>query len=317
MKTTGTRSLSVRFAADPVSVPGARRFVVEGAAAVGHHELGDVAELVVSELAGNAALHGAARFMYVSVNDRNGGLQVAVEDDGSVGADAVMPTPPALDDADDWEQQATTGRGLAIVSMLASRWGVEATRRGKRVWADIDDPDAIHAVRSPVRAAAPPPDEPMQLPPGWVLVTLAQCPVVLSIRQDQHLSELVRELQLLETDRDNSESQGIAEEIQDLLRSPAHARMTGRRLAEQARAAGHEHVDIEMAMPHEFAPLVMRLQDAVARADELCEQNRLLALTTPPEIRDLRAWMSGEIVAQVDGGRPQTWEQWLRRRSRA
>lgn len=72
-----------------------------------------------------------------------------------------------------------------------------------------------------------------------------------------------------------------------------------------------------MAMPKEFAPLVLRLQDAVARADELCRANELLTLASPPEVHELRAWMTDAIVTQVEGAQPVTWEQWLRRRSRA
>ena len=59
-------SWSVRLAADPGGVPGARRFVVEGVSAWGFDPLAESAELVVSELAGNAALHSGARFMYVT-----------------------------------------------------------------------------------------------------------------------------------------------------------------------------------------------------------------------------------------------------------
>lgn len=317
MNAAGTPGLSVRLAADPVSVPGARRFVVEGATAVGYAELGDVAEMVVSELAGNAALHSAARFMYVSLHDQNGGVRIAVEDDGSVGMEGIEPTAPLLPDADEWEEQATTGRGLAIVSMLSSEWGVEATVRGKRVWADLDDPDAVNDVRSPTRVAEAAHDDEVRLPPGWALVRLAQCPVVLSLQADQHLDELVRELQLLSAEHASEHSQSIATEIHDLLAAPAHARLTGRRIAEEARALGLEHVDIEMAMPREFAPLVVRLQDAVARADELCLANELLALASPPEVRELRAWMTDAIVSQVDGAQPETWESWLSRRTRA
>lgn len=317
MNAAGTPGLSVRLAADPVSVPGARRFVVEGASAVGYAELGDVAEMVVSELAGNAALHSAARFMYVSLRDQDGGVRVAVEDDGAVGMEGIVPTAPLLPEADEWEEQATTGRGLAIVSMLASEWGVEATGRGKRVWADLDDPDAVNEVRSPTRAEVPAEDHESRLPPGWVLVRLAQCPVVLSLHADQHLDELVRELQLLSADHASERSQAIAAEIQDLLASPAHARLTGRRIAEEARARGLEHVDIEMAMPREFAPLVVRLQDAVSRADELCRANELLALASPADIRLLRAWMTDAIVSQMGGAQPVTWEAWLSRRTRA
>ena len=61
----------------------------------------------------------------------------------------------------------------------------------------------------------------------------------------------------------DSRSQALAGQVQDLLISPAHARFTGRRLAEQAHAAGQDFVDIDMAMPHEFSPMVQRLQLAV------------------------------------------------------
>ena len=124
----------------------------------------------------------------------------------------------------------------------------------------------------------------------------------LSLRQDEHLDELVRELQLISADQGNSRSQALAAQIQDLLISPAHARFTGRRLAEQAAAAGQDVVDIDMAMPHEFSIMVQRLQQAVMAADQLCEQMELLTVASPPELRALRAWMTRELVAQIDHG---------------
>ena len=135
----------------------------------------------------------------------------------------------------------------------------------------------------------------------------------LSLRQDEHLDELVRELQLISADQDNSRSQALAAQIQDLLISPAHARFTGRRLAEQAAAAGHDVVDIDMAMPHEFSLMVQRLQQAVLAADQLCEQMQLLTLASSPELRELRAWMTHELVAQIErGDSPVSWSDWLR-----
>src|SRR4051812_28571581 len=116
MDSTAAVSLSVRLAADPGGVPGARRFVVEGASGWSFEPLVETAELVVSELAGNAALHSGARFMYVSLTALpGGGIRVAVEDDGAVGSEAVSPRSSAQFDSNgDWQLQATTGRGLAI-----------------------------------------------------------------------------------------------------------------------------------------------------------------------------------------------------------
>lgn len=310
----GAKSLSVRLAADPASVPGARRFVVDGLTGWGYKELADVAELVVSELAGNAALHSAARFLYITLRSHDGGVRIEVEDDGSVSPDAVSPTAVATHPAEEWAQEATTGRGLAIVSMLAKEWGVDITRRGKRVWAEVTDPDTVYEVRPPTRAVAPTDAEPaLELPPGWVLVRLTGCPIELSIRQDKHLDELVRELQLVAADRDNPASRAIAAEIEGLLISPAHARLAGRRMAEQAQANGLDHADIEMAMPPEFAGLMRRLDLAVKRADQLCEQNQLLAVASPPEVRELRDWMAHEIIVQIEEhATPVSWAEWQR-----
>lgn len=306
------------MAADAASVPGARRFVVDGLTAWGMGGLVDAAELVTSELAGNAALHARAQFMHltlVAAGD-DPGVLVAVEDDGPVGVDVVQPMAlAATDGLVDWADQGTTGRGLAIVAMLAEEWGVEATPLGKRVWANLVDPAATNEVRGPTTAGLPAsPGSDGELPPGWVLVRLAQCPVDLSLRQDRHLDELVRELQLLASDVDNAHSQSIADQIRDLLVSPAHARLTGRRTAERARAAGLRQVDVEMAMPRAFSDLVQQLHHAVARADELCEAGHLLALASPPELRLLREWMTHEIVAQAGGAPPNPWPVWRHRR---
>lgn len=314
MDTVGVDSWSVRLAAEAGGVPGARRFVVEGARAWGLTPLVDNAELVVSELAGNAALHSGARFMYVSLTALPGqAVRVAVEDDGAVASGVVAPRPPTNGGGPaDWQWQATTGRGLAIVSVLADEWGVDVTARGKRVWADIVDPDAQNPVRPPSSTGPPTTsdDTSSRLPPGWVLVRLAECPVELSLRQDQHLDELVRELQLMGGGTPHSRE--IASRISMLLSSPAHARLTGRRVAEQARADGRDVVDVDMAMPREFSSLVQQLEVAVQRADELCEQDQLLALASPSELRELRAWMTEQIVAQVDDDEgPTPWSAWL------
>ena len=304
--------LRLRLAADAASVPAARRFVADGLAAWGEAKLVDAAELVASELTSNAALHARAQFMHVTLERATGaaGVRVAVEDDGLVGVEAVLPRAPGGADLDVDELDAT-GRGLAIVAMLAARWGVDVTGRGKRVWAELVDPDPEHEPLDPVRVetdeAAPAGD----LPPGWALIRLAQCPVALSLRQDSHLDELVRELQLLSVDEDNHESAAIAEEIQGLLASPTHARIAGRRTAEQARDDHLEAVDIDMAMPREFGVLVEQLHRAVTRADRLCEEGRLLTLASPPELRELRAWMTHEVLEQtMRGSAPVSWPDW-------
>lgn len=321
---TDSRQLRLSLTAEPVSVPAARRFVGDGLTSWGLDDLLDDAKLCVSELAGNAALHSSSTFMHVQVALDRGVVRLSVEDDGVVPSAAITPRPsfPDVDDPAELhlDDEATTGRGLAIVSILASGWGVERTPRGKRVWCEITASDAEHGVRLPTigddeRAELPAPGEPM-LPTGWARVRLAGCPVRLSLRQDEHLDELIRELQLARGDHASPASQAMAWALQDLLSGPAHARHMGRRLAQQAAAEGREAIDIDLAMPREFCVEVEKLDRAVKAADVLCEEMRLLTLASSDEVRALRAWMTEEIVQQVrQGATPVPWEDWLSRQT--
>ena len=308
-------ALRVRLAADPVSVSAARRFVTDGLVSWERAALIDSATLCVSELAGNAALHAGSTFMEIGLQPLGTSVRVSVEDDGAVPAEVVAPRATfEWDDDFSLDDEPTTGRGLAIVSVLAREWGVEHTPEGKRVWAELSEHDVDHDVVPPTTAAVEnltPSDG--ALPPGWALVRLVGCPVELSLRQDEHLDELIRELQLISAGNGDHRSQAVAAQIQDLLISPAHARFTGRRQAEKALAEGRDILDVEMAMPHEFSPMVQRLQQAVRAADELCEQMQLLTLASTPELRELRAWMTHELVTQIERGAPPlSWADWLR-----
>ncbi|MGZ4437753.1 MAG: ATP-binding protein [Nocardioides sp.] len=318
----GAAELRLRLAADPVSVPGARRFVADGLSSWGLTALVDDATLCVSELAGNAALHSASPFMDIAMHALTDAVRISVEDHGAVPPAAVVPRPSFPDPDDELDallidDEPTTGRGLAIVSILADDWGVEETEQGKRIWVELSGSAVEHGVRQPRtdvltgEEAEGPEGTAPSLPDGWALVRLAGCPVALSLRQDQHLDELVRELQLIATDRGNPRSEELARELDDLLGPPAHARHTGRRIAQQAAAAGLDEIDVDMAMPRELADEVRKLQNAVRAADRLCEEARLLTLASPPDLRELRDWMTEEISRQIEQGAvPVPWSAW-------
>ena len=318
----GAAELRIRLAADTASVPGARRFVSDGLRAWGRGELVDDAALCVSELAGNAALHSASSFMEIAVSGLEQSVRISVEDDGLTPAQAVVPratfTAQAADPDVMLAQETTTGRGLGIVSVLASDWGVEPTPEGKVVWLTLDEGGEEHPVRMPTtepsRWAVPPRALDQAMPEGWGLVRLQGCPVGLSLRQDRHLDELVRELQLIEGDAGNPRSRELAERLEGLLSGPAYARHTGRRTAQQAAVEGRTHIDVDMAMPRELGRQVIALQQAVAEADLLCEEKRLLTLASEPEVVALRAWMTEQIIHQLeDGAEPVSWATWRAR----
>ena len=329
------RALRVRLAPEPASVPGARRFVADGLRAWGHDALVDDAALCVSELAGNAALHGTSTYIEVCVIDLEQAVRLWVEDDGPTPAAAVAPRTmlPSLGEApderldedslgelDELLDAPTTGRGLAIVSVLATDWGVEELENGKRVWADLAALDGAgapgaapvaHPLHGPQSPTAHSSEE--SLPDGWTVVTLVGCPVGLSLRQDQHLDELVRELTLIHVGQDD-DSVELGHRLEAILRAPAHARDAGRRQAKAAQARGEAFVNVEMAMPRQFSHEVRKLDEAVRAADVLCEEARLLTLASPPEMRDFRDWMTAQIVGQIeDDAEPVSWLDWVSR----
>ena len=108
------------------SVPTARHFVESILSGWGLNGLGWTATLIVSELAANAALHARGDQFSIRVSVETDGIRVEVED-GSM----RQPQQRA------YSANATTGRGLRLVSELAHDWGVTPKTGGKTVWAVV------------------------------------------------------------------------------------------------------------------------------------------------------------------------------------
>ncbi len=85
----------------------------------------DVAELLTSELATNAIVHGGTAFD-VMVSEAEGTLRVAVTDQSR---DQPVLLAPLESDVH--------GRGLLILDQLAKQWGTADNRPGKTVWFDL------------------------------------------------------------------------------------------------------------------------------------------------------------------------------------
>jgi PAS domain-containing protein/anti-sigma regulatory factor (Ser/Thr protein kinase) len=91
----------------------------------GLDELVDTACLVVSELVANAVLHAGSGIV-LDLHPVDGGVRVAVHD-----PDERQPQPQPLD------PDSERGRGMHLVDGVATRWGVDTTSYGKRVWAEL------------------------------------------------------------------------------------------------------------------------------------------------------------------------------------
>ena len=120
---------------EPESAHLARRLVEEKLVAWSLPGLVDVAELLVSELVGNAVRHTGCQMLGVSVRLANGSVRVSVRDSSR--------SLPVVIHAGSSEE---SGRGLALIGMLADSWGVKEVPFGKIVWVDLAAP----AIREPV-----------------------------------------------------------------------------------------------------------------------------------------------------------------------
>ncbi|MER6940290.1 ATP-binding protein [Nocardioides sp. NPDC127514] len=308
----GRPELRVRLAAETASVPGARRFVTDGLVEWGRDHLVDDAALCITEMAANSALHSGSPYMHIRLRDLEPAVRLSVEDDGALVPLPAVAPPPV-------ESQGTTGRGLAIVSVLAKSWGIEERADGRRIWAELAGDGVEHDVRPPAvelgEQALP---EPAALPADWVTVRLPACPVQLGLQIDQRLDDLVRELQLIDSEVGPTPPRELGELIERLVTRPAFARHMGRRIALDAAAAGLEYVDIEMTLPREMGPMLRELLAADNLADEISETHQLLTLRSTPEMVSLRTWFTESIVDQAENDAdPVPYDEWVKARGGA
>ena len=107
----------------------ARRFAEANGCLEHGRETLDDALLLISELVTNSVLHGGPPIV-LAIDCDGQGLHVRVRDGG--------PTLPERRTADDG---AESGRGMTLVEMLSSTWGVEpvpdAQGAGKEVWFEL------------------------------------------------------------------------------------------------------------------------------------------------------------------------------------
>jgi len=116
----------VRLGADPSSPSKARDFVRFHLLAQGADHLVEDIRLVASELATNAVRHvGSAFTVGLDVGDHN--VRLWVWDSSPFAPTRVAGDP-----------MGAGGRGLALVEMLSSQWGVAVLDASKTVWATFE-----------------------------------------------------------------------------------------------------------------------------------------------------------------------------------
>ena len=120
----------LRLPGELTSVPAARHWLSARCDAAGLPPAARaVAELLATELVGNAVVHGSGP-VHLTAEFRDGAVTVRVSDS--------HPAPPVLHHVG---AEATGGRGVALVDTLSTRWGTDpapAGRPGKTVWFTLE-----------------------------------------------------------------------------------------------------------------------------------------------------------------------------------
>ena len=115
---------------EPASAASARAYVDEALDTVGiGSDMREPAVLLTSELVTNGIIHGCTD-VEVRLDITEDAVRVEVTDGGLEGCPVAEIVQP----------DAEHGRGLMIVSRLASRWGVELSGGGTAVWFELRCP---------------------------------------------------------------------------------------------------------------------------------------------------------------------------------
>lgn len=287
--------------AQPESVPAVRRFVDDALTTWGRADLVDDVGLSVTELATNATLHSRSNFFDVELRADHRAVRVAVVDTGSMPAQSIalradldLPDEHGLD----LDLESMTGRGLFIVSALASSWGIDDLPGGTRVWADFATGEPGHAAQPPLLSFSKRPA--LRLDERTTVIRLVDCPPDLLLAHDDNLADISRELRLYGASHADREAARTAEAIAEIVRLSALSWDAARMVAKQAVQAGLRTVDIAIATdPEQLPRRVEGLRAAVLMAEAMADEGLLMTMPAPAPVQEWRNWVEGEMTEQV------------------
>jgi anti-sigma regulatory factor (Ser/Thr protein kinase) len=277
---------------EPDAVPRARG-LVRAALAEDMADLAADAELVVSELVTNAALHGEPPITVRVLVNRVVRLEVE---------DAGRSAPIMLRQRTD----AMTGRGLCMVDAVVSDWGIEGLDTGgKVVWAELDPEGSLPGRPAPseidvdalLEAWAD--DDPAT---ATYTVRLGPVSTQLLLEAKAHIDNVVRELMLI---REGEASSGVTlpPELSALIQTVtvdfAEARTEIKRHAAAAAARGDILTDLELHLSPSAADAGERYLEALDEADRYGRSAHFLTLAAPRMHRTFRRWYVQSLIRQL------------------
>jgi PAS domain S-box-containing protein len=271
---------------DPPSVAEARRLVASALSEADCAHVIDTVLLLTSEVVTNAVLHAGTE------------LELRVEVDDHIVHVEVLDRSPVLPAPRDYGEEASTGRGLGLVAMLACDHGAERRGAGKAVWFEVRTDDA----------AAPPELDPEALLEAWdvddaplprphraTAIRLLGVPVHLFRAMRQHDDALLREHALMRSASGHVPTRPALDlgTVDDAVRDAAEG--------------GFSLVDVTLHAPEDAATSARAVLDLLAEADQHAASGRMLTPAALPEVRSCRVWHLEEIAGQTRGATPRAW----------
>jgi len=274
----------------PESARVAREMVHEALREASRQDLGDVAELLVSELVTNAIVH-ARTPIEVAIVAGPDGVRVSVHDDSP-----YRPTPRH------YGTSATTGRGLELLSLMSDRHGTDIDAVGdpgsvgKTVWFEFGA--GRHADEEQATVT-------VEVPDTGQTLHLIGLPVVLGRAWQQHADALLRELLLSRWDDDGPLGGVLPED--DAAAGDAFSAVAAA-LEELGPIAGlPSHIELVLPLGRDASAQFVALDVLLEHVSDLAERGHTLAPPTQPEIRMLRRWICAQATEQAAGRAPTPW----------
>jgi PAS domain S-box-containing protein len=284
VSTGGVQQL-IRLAPAPDSARTARRFVSEVLQEARADHFIDTATLLTSELVTNGIVHAHTDLhMLVEATPRWVRVEVA---DGD----------PRLPARREYDANASTGRGLEMVELLADDFGMECLDDGgKRVWFRLG--------ATPGRPDLHEHAQHIDLTAQTTTITLLGIPVTLYCAWQQHADALLREATLLAFDEEDPDSTGDYQLASRALGALADAASGLFELRDDKVMSA----DVPLDISTDALPWFPILRDLLSRATQKARAGQLLAPPTLPEIVTLRNWICDEVARQTAGLAPSRWK---------
>jgi GAF domain-containing protein len=293
------------------STPMARHWVTEHLRDV-PSDVTECAALLTSELVTNAVLHAATPFT-VTLHLMADRIRVDVAD-GS----------PVVPSIKDYATDAATGRGLTLFNTLASDWGVQPVLGGKIVWfelpvdysvmpAGISDGTFRFDLIDLAHAELHDDEREHQRDRTTAPVDLLGIPVAQLQKASEEYEALFRELRLMKERPDTSSSSPPLPERLSVLLSEIGTRFNGFgpgvdeswQDVVNSKVATHDwHLELPTS-----AVSACEFYDAMLdEADEFGQVAQLLTLPASPASVAVRRWFMAELIGQLQGRTPVSWE---------